>query len=412
MKTKPAPIANDLTAKKVKAPVQGYSLHKTTQKRLFLRVSASGSRVWECHYRVNGRREKLTLGAVNDVSFNQARARSLDITEIAKGGTSPKPQIEREAHSGKTVADLLDEFDKRHLAKLGNPKTQRGRVNRWIRATLGKRLLASVCKDDFIKLRNAIQDTGATHEHVRIMKLCRQIWQFAVDQGWMEESPFPSQKFPVPKRTRYLSGAEIARLWKDADTTGNNRQCPFNQAHTIAWKLLILTGQRISSLLYAEKRHFDLEQGLWIIPASLMKTQNDQTGQAHTVHLSSMAVGLVQELLSQQRGKYLFTGLRSNSKPVSANWYTTRHREWLAAMGIPHATVHDYRRALSTHCADLGIAPHIVEKILAHEMGGMLAVYNRGQYLAGRKEALVAYSDWLGGLVAKDNVVPLRRIAK
>ena len=408
MKKSPDPIKNDLTAKKIKPPPAGYTLHKTVQKRLFVRVAATGSRVWECHYRVNGRREKLTIGAVNDVSFNQARAKTLELTEIAKSGTSPKPQIEREQHSGKTVADLLDEFDKRHLSTLGKPETQRGRMNRWIRETMGKRLLAGICKEDFIKLRNTIQDTGVTHEHVRIMKLCRQIWRFAVDQGWIEKSPVPSMRSPSPKRSRYLSAGELAQLWKDADSAGDNRKCPFNQAHTIAWKLIVLTGQRITSLLSAEKGHFDLDQGVWVIPADLMKTQDNKTGQSHTVHLSPVALSLVREAMALSKSRYLFTGERKGNKPVGGSWFTTKHREWLKSMSIPPATVHDYRRALATHCADLGIAPYVVEKILAHEMGGIMAVYNRGQYLTDRKAALVAYSDWMMGMVAGGNVVSFR----
>lgn len=38
--------------------------------------------------------------------------------------------------------------------------------------------------------------------------------------------------------------------------------------------------------------------------------------------------------------------------------------------------------------SDLGIAPHIVELLLGHTLGGVMAVYNRSQYLPEKLDAL------------------------
>lgn len=407
-KTTTAPIANDLSAQKIKAPTTGHKTYKTTQKYLFVRVNASGHRVWECHYRIDGHRQKMTLGAVTTLSFNRARAKTLEVVEAASSGQCPKEKAQRAAMADITVSDVLKEFDKRHLSKLGRPETPRGRIKRWIEPAFAEKRITAVRKQDFIKLMNRIEDKDVKQEHTRIIKLCRQIWDFAVERGFVESNPVPAMKTTSKARTRFLSGSEIGKLWRDADSPEDGRKCPFDRSHTIAWKLILLTGQRISTLLQAEKGHFDLDQALWTIPASLMKTQDDDTGQAHTVHLSPLAVDLVREAMSLSKCRYLFTGIRSTSKPLSAQWFSKKHKEWLAGMKIPPATVHDYRRALATHCADLGIAPYVTEKILAHEMGGVMAVYNRGQYLEDRKTALVAYSQWVTGLVAGGNIVPMR----
>jgi len=58
-----------------------------------------------------------------------------------------------------------------------------------------------------------------------------------------------------------------------------------------------------------------------------------------------------------------------------------------ALADIDRFTVHDLRRTFVSRMADIGIAPHIVEKLVNHEFGGVLAVYNRGEYMQERFEA-------------------------
>ena len=59
----------------------------------------------------------------------------------------------------------------------------------------------------------------------------------------------------------------------------------------------------------------------------------------------------------------------------------------------------------------MGVAPHIVEKMLNHSLPGLMATYNRATYDGERGEALEAWSGYLMGFVgepAGENVVPLR----
>ncbi|HIF9279290.1 TPA: tyrosine-type recombinase/integrase [Photobacterium damselae] len=40
-------------------------------------------------------------------------------------------------------------------------------------------------------------------------------------------------------------------------------------------------------------------------------------------------------------------------------------------------TMHDLRRMLATRMNELGIAPHVVEQLLGHSLGGVMQIYNR-----------------------------------
>jgi len=45
---------------------------------------------------------------------------------------------------------------------------------------------------------------------------------------------------------------------------------------------------------------------------------------------------------------------------------------------------------------DLGIAPpYVVEQLLGHTMPGVMAIYNRSQYLPEKAEALDKWVEWL-----------------
>lgn len=48
---------------------------------------------------------------------------------------------------------------------------------------------------------------------------------------------------------------------------------------------------------------------------------------------------------------------------------------------------HDLRRTFATRLSDLGVAPHIIEKLLGHKMQGVMAVYNRAEYWPERVAA-------------------------
>src|SRR5216683_326480 len=61
-------------------------------------------------------------------------------------------------------------------------------------------------------------------------------------------------------------------------------------------------------------------------------------------------------------------------------------------------TLHDLRRTTATRMAEMGIAPRVIERILAHSSGSIsrvAAIYNRATYLPEMKSALLSFEEWL-----------------
>jgi integrase len=78
-------------------------------------------------------------------------------------------------------------------------------------------------------------------------------------------------------------------------------------------------------------------------------------------------------------------------------------------------TLHDLRRSVATHLAEIGIEPHIVEAILNHVSGhkaGVAGTYNRAKYLQPMKTALAMWADHIRALIdgSERKVVQFARV--
>jgi integrase len=120
-----------------------------------------------------------------------------------------------------------------------------------------------------------------------------------------------------------------------------------------------------------------------VVPAKVAKN-----GREHRVWLSELALAQVEAHPWKIRREALQQWLRDNVK----GW-----------------TAHDLRRTFSTRNNDMGVLPYIVEKMLNHTFGGVMAAYNHATYDAERRAALEAWSSWLMGFTDQPrDVVRLR----
>ena len=75
-----------------------------------------------------------------------------------------------------------------------------------------------------------------------------------------------------------------------------------------------------------------------------------------------------------------------------------------AAMGdVEPFLLHDLRRTAAAQMAEIGIAPHVVEKVLNHVSGtirGVAAIYNRHEYRPEQRAVLLAWGERPRAIVA------------
>jgi integrase len=160
----------------------------------------------------------------------------------------------------------------------------------------------------------------------------------------------------------------------------------------------VLTTARTSEALLAEWSEFDLEAGLWTVPAAKMKA-----GEPHQVYLSPRAVEIVRAQLGMD-STYLFPSPATVGtvdekdkprKPLS----NMAMLNVLGRMGMrDRTTVHGLCRAtFSTWANETAAArPDVIEACLAHEETNKIrAAYNRAQFVEERRALLVAWADYL-----------------
>ena len=59
---------------------------------------------------------------------------------------------------------------------------------------------------------------------------------------------------------------------------------------------------------------------------------------------------------------------------------------------MPPWRLHDLRRSAASGMAQLGIAPHVIEKVLNHVSGSLAGVYNRFGYSGEKRHALESWA--------------------
>jgi integrase len=196
-----------------------------------------------------------------------------------------------------------------------------------------------------------------------------------------------------------LSTEELARVWRTTD--------PASDFGAIV-RLLLLTGQRREEVAAMAWSELDLGRGRWILPAQRTKNRRP-----HEVPLSSQALAILaarprrpgRDLVFGE-GKGPFSGWSSAKKMLDSR---------IAATGgaLPAWRLHDLRRSVVTHMAEIGIAPHIIEAVVNHvsgHKGGVAGVYNRATYAAEKRAVLEAWAHHLEALSTNTRQVEVERL--
>ena len=416
---------------------------------LFLRIRPNGTKTWLVEYEFNGQRRKYTVGvyqregahgdSISDwlrhgrLSLHQARAVAGNWKDARRAGHDPVAEWEaelardreaeaaaraaKEAESTRpTVSQVIETFMARHMAGKKSAAAIRYRLDR-LAEHLGERKIGEVTRKEFIAALDKIADgqrEGKTAKQLagEVLVQAKRLWRFAEAREWVTIScierltrkDFDAR--PV-KREVTLRLDELAEVWRALD---DPERCKSDPVTIAAMKLLILTGQRereVTDALWAE---FDLEAGLWKIPAA--RTKKDR---AHLVHLAPLAVAILKELKKLTgTGRHVFASPLRPGQAVYGRSVNNALLTLFKRNALPNVTpcvVHDLRRTLITRLSDLGFEPFIGHKIANHVLPGVLAHYNHNAYEAQREAALRAWAERIEIMLGGKNVVQLQRTA-
>ena len=182
--------------------------------------------------------------------------------------------------------------------------------------------------------------------------------------------------------SRVLTYGELARIWVAIE---RSRAATSNK---LLHQMLMLWGARVSELRLAERKEFDLSDWVWTVPKEHSKMNNV---------IRRPIFEQMKPLLERAMETYdqiLFPGNDVNL-PITiaaANRYIMRIRD---GMDIGYWRAHDFRRTIVTRLSEEGVAPHVTERMLGHELGGVMAVYNKHDWIEDQRKAYEVHADKL-----------------
>ncbi|MDP1679702.1 MAG: tyrosine-type recombinase/integrase [Candidatus Nitrotoga sp.] len=364
---------------------------------LYLEVMPSGSKLWRWKYRIGGKENRLAVGAYPDLLLSVAREKAEAARKLVKAGVHPSHQKHLDRIKVQHEhANTFEAIAKEWLAlKDWEQVTKDKRLQMLERVVFPSIGLLPVRQIVPAHILDILKKTvkHAPTVAAEAQRTMSGIFELAISTLRADTDPvYPVRKSLPANKTQHkrpLSSDEIGQLLRDLDTQGGNYQTG------CAFRLMWLTLARPGEVIEAQWSEFDLDGGVWRIPAERMKKRKE-----HASPLPHQAVELL-------RGMYTITGHSTHvfphrdikTKPMT----TAAFRQMLFVLGwsgkySPHAT----RTTGSTRLNEMGYSADWIERQLAHdEPNAVRRTYNHADYLADRAKMMQQWAnlldDWKKG---------------
>ncbi len=419
-------MLNDTQIRNAKATEKPLKL--TDTNGLILLVTPSGSKHWRYRYRIDGKENMFALGEYcqplpgesgeaaairrdgRKFTLAEARVERERCRSLVKQGIHPSKQkrietIRRSTEANTTFKSVADAW----IAE--NEKDWAANYTRQIKARMDadvfphigdlpiKQVSPALVRD----VLKRIERRGAPASAKLVRTWIGGAFRYAVGELQAETDPTwvlrGSIKARPTKNIPHLAEKEIPAFLQAVDRVQA-------EAVTItAFNLLWLTCVRTAELRAAEWSEFDLDAGLWTVPASRMKMRVE-----HTVPLVPQAVAMLTALKTiTGRGKFVFPGRKNREQPLTHEGI----RDVIARAGYNGKfSPHGIRSTFSTFWNDRGADTEVIELVLAHkDKDKVRAVYNRAKKLNERRALMEQWANLTDTWRKGKDISSLRNVA-
>lgn len=354
-----------------------------------LKVTPTGRKVFIVMYRtIDGQRlRKYTIGPYGLMTLFSARSAAQKILLARLDGQDPagEKQSRRKRPDGLEIGAVVQQYKREYLEPREIGLETVRILDRIVLPQWKGRQITGIARADVRDLIETIMQRGAYAMAGRALTVTRAFFNWCVGRGIIEVSPCRGL-IPPPAgrpRDRVLSDDELGAVLR----TGMSLPDPYGPIVMF----LALTGQRRSEVANMRWEELDLQRGIWTIPARRTKTRR-----SHIVHLTQQMRAL---LPIPEEGQPL---VFPSAQGKIYEYFSAMKRRHDVASGVKGWVLHDLRRTAATGMAALGVAPHVADKILNHQSGaisGIVAVYQRHEFMAERKTAIELWSNHVAGIL-------------
>lgn len=381
-----------------------------------LQVLPTGVKSYVYQYRTpEGRTRRATLGK-HGPSFTaaQAREKAKGMRRVIEDGGDPlgEKKARREAM---TVKQVLDAYIESARFSEKAPSTQaidRGRINRHLAPTLGKKFVQNLTTEDVRRAFAAIRDgktavnekTGFRGRAIvkggegtarSAVRLLRAVLTWALSEGMCTANPAQGVHIGADgNRNAILTSDEYKTLFTTIEAMENERRIRGAVADAI--RVIALTAARRGEITGLKWSHVSLKDGVLELPPAAHKTGR-KTGKPRIIGLPTTAQAIIARQSDGEPDDYVFPPSRGDGTiNLSKPWRSIREEA-----GLPEGIgLHGLRHSLASHMAIQGAQAAEIMETLGHRQLSTAQRYihwnqNARAALAERASAHIAAA--LGG---------------
>lgn len=371
---------------------------------LYLVVDDAGNKRWVLRTVARGRRRDIGLGSADLVTLAEARGTATRFRKIARDGGDPVAVKRSERRIVPTFEEAARTVHEEHKGGWRNEKHRAQWINtlqQHVFPTLGSYQVNAIDTPDILKVLLPIWRTKPETAR-RIRQRIKTVFDWAKASGFRAgDNPVDGVAKGLPKQTERrghhaaLPFDHVSAFIRDLRGVG------VGEATKLALEFVILTAARTNEVLGATWDEFDLDQKVWTIPASRMKSKRE-----HRVPLVDRPLEILQRLKVLAGNERLVCPGRQYGKPLSNMAFLMTLRRMKSKI-----TVHGFRSAFRDWASERTNFPsEVCEMALAHAIRDKTeAAYRRGDLFEKRRELMTAWASFCSAPSA--DILPFKQSA-
>ncbi|NCB55904.1 MAG: site-specific integrase [Gammaproteobacteria bacterium] len=358
---------------------------------LALRMQRGGNLSWYFRYRLGGRNsklERLFIGKYPDLPLAAARKLKDKCRNWLADNKDPRFMLDRitqEALKPVTVKDALEYWLNNYAVhNRKNHEKHRSQLIAHIYPKIGAMPLSMAERRHWLDALENISRKGSPVAAGYVLQMCKQALRYCDRRGYatstaLERLTIPDVGKKQEKDDRVLTDSELSDLLKWLNT---NRIQPY---YRDLIKLMLVFCARTKEVRLSTWDEWDFDAKLWTVPKD-----NSKNGIRITRPIPDRVIPWLVDMRQHNNGPFILGEFKEGTTVSQYGrilYKRLKHKEpW---------TLHNLRHTFITKNADLGAAPHVVELLAGHELGGVFSIYNRGEYLSEKLQVLNCYLDRL-----------------
>ncbi|EJC6248635.1 TPA: site-specific integrase [Klebsiella pneumoniae] len=355
---------------------------------LSVRITPNGVIVFQYRYKIDGRPRRMTIGQYDQVSLKEAREQVAEFRKLVAIGKDPITARDMAVEANikaATVEDCIKSWlSSASASRLVKRDQWERALYRHVVPYVGSMLVDEMAISHWQPVFKRMRDNNAETYAGEVLSRMKTIFSYCIRIELIKRNPVTDLRVidvgkPVKKGKRNLSDKEIGSFWHAVEASTITHQ------NKLLLKLLLLTGCRGVELRLAKKADFDLDARVWRVP-----DEHSKTREPFERGLSVKAVEILREVFSlyEDFSQVFPPAAKKEDRPMAASVILNLAIQLREDMTIDHWSIHDLRRTAKTKMAELGVMPHVSEKVLGHKLSGVLAIYDQHSYLREQQEAL------------------------